>query len=102
MKVYWFYYKSLFLTAASFSLFLSLIDLGSSSVVVNITFDYYQLKKFIVIFSVAGFSLAALLNSYFYANKNYMYYNLGYSSRQLFMRTSGFNLLVMSIVCIIL
>lgn len=104
MKVYWFYYKSLLLTAVAFSLFLSITNLefGADGGPISIGVDYFGIKKFVIFFATIGFGLAALLNSYFYKHKSYMYYNLGYSPRRIFIVLSIVNLFIMSCVCVIL
>lgn len=104
MRIYWFYYRSLLVSALAFAFFLSIIsfnlEIGASAIKVD--WANFHLKKFIFLFSTFGFSLSALLDSYFYKDKKYIYYNLGYSRRRIFLVLSIFNLIIMGLLWVLL
>jgi len=68
----------------------------------GVSLDYFSVKKFIILFATVGFGSAALLDSYFYKNKNYIYYNLGYNPWRLFAMGNVFNVLLAVLIWIFL
>lgn len=102
MNIYWYYYRSLLLASIAISFLFSVISLQLTLSSVSLDMDNFGLKKFVILYATVGFSLAALLDTFFYKNKKYIFYNMGYSRRSVFFRVSIFNWLIMILLCLLM
>lgn len=89
MKVYWFYYKQIFLLNLGLSFILSIIPLEMDTTamlavapVFSVDSTIEGLKKLPIVFATIGFVMATGIDSFFYQQTNFLYYNLGFSKRK--------------------
>lgn len=89
MKVYWFYYKQIFLANLGISFVLSVIplkmELGSMMAVTpvfTVESTIEGIRKLPFVFAAVGFLIAVGMDTFFNKHTNYLYYNLGFSKRK--------------------
>lgn len=101
MKVYWFYYKQIFLANLGISFVLSVIplkmelaDMMAVTPVFTVDSTIEGIKKLPFVFATVGFLIAVGMDTFFNKHTNYLYYNLGFSKRKVLVIAFLINIIV--------
>lgn len=89
MKIYWFYYKQIFLANLGLSFVISIIPLEMDingmlviAPVFSMESTLQEIHKLPFVFATFGFFIVIGAERFFYKRTNYLYHNLGFSKRQ--------------------